>query len=223
MALKTGSSEAVQGSFPLLFIALFFSSAFFPRETMTGAYRVIANLNPISYLVEGIRGLVVDGFTAGNAAKAILVPIAIGVFSIALAASHAVLAVGCPMTAITSSALGADGGTVLRSSRGLALRGMRSIRRLPSAFVPHSPCRDPDHRLQRHVLRHHQDPWIPHDRSVNWYLPLACCMGSGFAGVGLGFSTVRDIESGFFDRCAWPRHRVRRSSSARCSRRGSES
>lgn len=85
MALKTGSSEAVQGSFPLLFIALFFSSAFFPRETMSGAYRVIANLNPISYLVEGIRGLVTDGLTAGNAAKAILVPIAIGVFSIALA------------------------------------------------------------------------------------------------------------------------------------------
>ena len=43
-------------------------------------------------------------------------------------------------------------------------------------------------------------PGFPTDRSVNWYLPLACCMGSGFAGVGLGFSTVRDIESGFFDR-----------------------
>ena len=46
MALKTGSSEAVQGSFPLLFIALFFSSAFFPRETMSG-YRVIAGLSPV--------------------------------------------------------------------------------------------------------------------------------------------------------------------------------
>ena len=85
MALKTGSSEAVQGSFPLLFIALFFSSAFFPRQTMTGAYRVIANLNPISHLVEGIRGLVIDGFTAGNAAAAILDSHRIGVVSIALA------------------------------------------------------------------------------------------------------------------------------------------
>jgi ABC-2 type transport system permease protein len=43
-------------------------------------------------------------------------------------------------------------------------------------------------------------PGFPTHRSVNWYLPLACTMGSGFAGVGLGFSTVRDIESGFFDR-----------------------
>jgi ABC-2 type transport system permease protein len=85
IALKTGSSEAVQGSFPLLFIALFFSSAFFPRETMQGAYKVIANINPVSHLVEGIRGLVIDGFTARYVAAALLVPVAIGVFSIALA------------------------------------------------------------------------------------------------------------------------------------------
>jgi ABC-2 type transport system permease protein len=85
MALKTGSSEAVQGSFPLLFIALFFSSAFFPRQTMQGAYKVVANINPVSYLVEGIRGLVIDGFTAGHLAAALLVPTAIAAFSIALA------------------------------------------------------------------------------------------------------------------------------------------
>jgi ABC-2 type transport system permease protein len=85
MALKTGSSEAVQGSFPLLFIALFFSSAFFPRQTMQGAYRVIANINPVSHLVEGVRGLVIDGFTARHVAAALLVPIGIGAFSIALA------------------------------------------------------------------------------------------------------------------------------------------
>ncbi len=32
MAIRTGSSEAVQSAFPLLFIALFFSSAFFPAR-----------------------------------------------------------------------------------------------------------------------------------------------------------------------------------------------
>ena len=85
IALKTGSSEAVQGSFPLLFIALFFSSAFFPRQTMQGAYKVIAGINPISHVVEGMRGLVVDGFTARHVATALLVPIGIGAFSIALA------------------------------------------------------------------------------------------------------------------------------------------
>jgi ABC-2 type transport system permease protein len=85
MALKTGSSEAVQGSFPLLFIALFFSSAFFPRQTMQGTYKKIADFNPVSHLVEGIRGLVIEGFTARNVASALLVPAAIGALSITLA------------------------------------------------------------------------------------------------------------------------------------------
>jgi len=85
MALKTGSSEAVQGTFPLLFIALFFSSAFFPRQTMQGTYKRIADINPISHLVEGIRGLVIDGLTARHVAGAVLVPAAVAVLSIALA------------------------------------------------------------------------------------------------------------------------------------------
>ena len=85
LALKTGSAEAVQSCFPLLFIALFFSSAFFPRETMKGIYRTIANINPISYLVEGLRGLTIEPINAANVAKAVLIPIAIGVVSITLA------------------------------------------------------------------------------------------------------------------------------------------
>jgi ABC-2 type transport system permease protein len=85
MALKTGSAEAVQGSFPLLFIALFFSSTFFPRQTMRGTYKTIADINPVSHLVEGVRGLVIDGFTADHVAAALLIPMAIGVLSIGLA------------------------------------------------------------------------------------------------------------------------------------------
>lgn len=85
MALKTGSAEAVQGSFPLLFVALFFSSTFFPRQTMRGTYKTIANINPVSHLVEGVRGLVIEGFTASHVAAALLIPMAIGVFSIGLA------------------------------------------------------------------------------------------------------------------------------------------
>ena len=107
------------------------------------------------------------------------------------------------MTAITSYSPDgqAKGGATLRSSRGLAMRGLRSIRRLPSAFFP---------AVAMPVIQTvafsgtffaiTEIPGFPTDRSVNWYLPLACCMGSGFAGVGMGFSTVRDIMSGFFDR-----------------------
>ena len=85
MALLTGSSEAVQGAFPLLFIAMFFSSAFFPRDTMSGIYRTFANLNPVSFLVEGMRDLVIEGVSASALARAILVPAALAVATVMLA------------------------------------------------------------------------------------------------------------------------------------------
>jgi ABC-2 type transport system permease protein len=85
MALRTGSAEAVQGVFPLLFITLFFSSAFFPRETMRGIYRTIAGINPVSHLYEGMRDLVIDGLSAGAVARSLLIPVAVGCVSIPVA------------------------------------------------------------------------------------------------------------------------------------------
>ena len=46
MALRTGSAEAVQNVFPLTFILLFISSAFFPTEAMSGVYQTIAEAQP---------------------------------------------------------------------------------------------------------------------------------------------------------------------------------
>jgi len=91
--------------------------------------------------------------------------------------------------------------STLRSSWGLALRGLRNIRRLPSAFVPamlmpvfttiaFSGTFAAITKLQG----------FPTDRSVNWFMPLGICFGSAFSGVGLGFSAIRDIETGFYDR-----------------------
>ena len=85
MAIKTGSSEAVQGAFPLLFIALFFSSAFFPRATMSGFYATMADYNPISYLVEGMRDLVIGGLSLWALFRAILLPALLAVGGVALA------------------------------------------------------------------------------------------------------------------------------------------
>lgn len=87
MAIRTGSAEAVQGAFPLLFITLFFSSAFFPRQTMSGAYRRIADLNPVSHLVEGFRGLVIDGLTWGAVARTLLISAVFAFLAVALALS----------------------------------------------------------------------------------------------------------------------------------------
>ena len=87
MAIRTGSSEAVQGAFPLLFIALFLSSAFFPRETMNGAYKRIADFNPVSHLVEGFRSLVIDGLTWSGVARTLLISAGFALAGMALALS----------------------------------------------------------------------------------------------------------------------------------------
>jgi ABC-2 type transport system permease protein len=63
LALRAGSGEAVQGMFPLLFVAFFLSSMNTPRELIgIGWFRAIATANPISYLIEGVRSLIILGW-----------------------------------------------------------------------------------------------------------------------------------------------------------------
>jgi ABC-2 type transport system permease protein len=103
--------------------------------------------------------------------------------------------------AMLSHADQAPGGTTLRSANALAVRGLRAIRRLPSAFLPAMMM--PIFQaiaFSGTFFAITQIPGFPTDRSINWYLPLACLMGSGFSGLGLGFTAIRDLESGFFDR-----------------------
>lgn len=85
MALRTGSPEAVQGSFPLLFVLLFFSSAFFPRQTMTGVYRRLADANPISYLVEAFRDLTIEALSLGAVVRLIAISGLAAAFTVTLA------------------------------------------------------------------------------------------------------------------------------------------
>jgi ABC-2 type transport system permease protein len=71
VALRAGSGEAVQGFFPLFFVLLFLSSASLPRNLIEQDwFRTIATWNPVSYLVEGIRSLVITGWDAGALAAA---------------------------------------------------------------------------------------------------------------------------------------------------------
>ncbi len=85
VGLRTGSAEAVQNTFPLVFIVMFISSAFFPPNLMKGWYRAAASHNPISFMIDGMRHQVIVGVDAGQAAKAFGVAGLIAVCSITLA------------------------------------------------------------------------------------------------------------------------------------------
>jgi ABC-2 type transport system permease protein len=63
VALRSGSGEAVQGVFPLFFAALFLSSMSLPRDLIqTDWFRTVATYNPVSYMLEAIRSLVIIGW-----------------------------------------------------------------------------------------------------------------------------------------------------------------
>ena len=63
MALRTGSTEAVHGLFPVLFVFLIISSMNFPRNLIESDwFRWAATINPVSYLIEGIRSLIIAGW-----------------------------------------------------------------------------------------------------------------------------------------------------------------
>ncbi len=65
LALRTGSVEAVESAFPLFFVSIFMSSINLPRDLIEADwFRWVATANPISYLVEGIRSLVITGWDA---------------------------------------------------------------------------------------------------------------------------------------------------------------
>jgi len=86
MALRTGTGESVQGLFPLLFAFLLLSSMNFPRNLIEADwFRWLANVNPVSYLIEGLRALIIDGWN--GEAIALAFAITAGLLAAALLAS----------------------------------------------------------------------------------------------------------------------------------------
>ena len=87
VALRAGTGEAVQGFFPLFFVLLFLSSAFFPRDLIEQEwFRTIATYNPVSYMVEGIRSLVIAGWDGQALAQAFAIALVAAVAFLALSA-----------------------------------------------------------------------------------------------------------------------------------------
>ncbi len=86
LALRTGSVEAVESAFPLFFVSIFMSSINLPRDLIEADwFRLIATINPISYLVEGLRSLVITGWDAQALALGFGCALAIVVLALAAA------------------------------------------------------------------------------------------------------------------------------------------
>ena len=85
LALRFGTGEAVQGIFPLLFVTLFLSSSSLPRNLIkTPWFRDVATYNPVSYLIESLRSLVIKGWDAQALALGFGFSIALLIITLAL-------------------------------------------------------------------------------------------------------------------------------------------
>jgi ABC-2 type transport system permease protein len=84
IALKTGNPAAVNSSFLLFFPFLFLTSSYVPRSQLSGWLHTVAGLNPVTYLLEGLRSLVTTGWAWGELGKAVLAIALLGTVSMSM-------------------------------------------------------------------------------------------------------------------------------------------
>lgn len=83
IALRSGESEALQGIFPLLFASLFLSTVNMPRNLIQADwFRAVTRVNPVSYMVDGMRSLIVTGWEPRVLLEAALVLTAVSVVGV---------------------------------------------------------------------------------------------------------------------------------------------
>ena len=86
IALRTGSAEGVQSMFPLLFFLLLISSMNLPRNLIEVSwFRDLATANPVSYMIEALRSLVIEGWNLEALALGFGVTIGLTAVSLLLA------------------------------------------------------------------------------------------------------------------------------------------
>jgi ABC-2 type transport system permease protein len=85
VALKTASPAAVNASFFLFFPLFFLSDAIVPKKALTGWFSTIASYNPITYLLDALRSLIVTGWQPRSLLEGLAALLGIGMVSISLA------------------------------------------------------------------------------------------------------------------------------------------
>jgi ABC-2 type transport system permease protein len=86
IALKSGKASVVQGLFPLVFVILFLSSAFFPEQLLLEPAKTVAALNPLSFVVEAVRDPVISALSAEHFAEGLGAICLVGLIGLGMSA-----------------------------------------------------------------------------------------------------------------------------------------
>ncbi len=84
IALRTGSPQAAQAGFLLFFPLLFLSESFVPKDNYVGWLKFLATINPVTYVLRGMRTLTIDGWEWTAVGESLGCILAIGVFTFTL-------------------------------------------------------------------------------------------------------------------------------------------
>ncbi len=87
IALRTGNPAAVNSSFLLFFPFAFLTTTFLPQEALTGWLSAVADYNPVTYLLAGLRALITEGWVLTDLLPAVGAVALVGVVSFWLAFS----------------------------------------------------------------------------------------------------------------------------------------
>lgn len=72
IALRTGNASVVQGLFPLVFVILFLSTAFFPEDLLLEPAQTVAEYNPLSFIVNAVRDPIAFAFSGEDVLKGLV-------------------------------------------------------------------------------------------------------------------------------------------------------
>ena len=84
VALKTRSAAATNSAGLIFFPLLFLTPNFVPRDLLTRPMEIAATLNPVTYVMEALRSIVLEDLEWGTILPGFGVVMALGVLALAL-------------------------------------------------------------------------------------------------------------------------------------------